>query len=326
MSFLTLALTACTTSAGAPPVSGTTPAGAAAAPGAPMVSAVAMTEPAPTVAPTRPPTQAPSATATATPDATRAAEATLESIRLTLVATGVPEGSTAFDAQFAAQRCAVAPPATPTAGPFPLKPAGPVTLSADCLGHDLPGAYEQAWVDGRWVEAGRFDFADAADLRAAQRAYEQYFEFLAVQAAPPAADTAAQLAGYMDATETLGSPQSCLASDVAGALSGLRARGQYVRLTAPAGLAWNAAYRLYVGPKPYQVSLDWQVRSLRQELVDAQTGQVLRTATRPALAGTAWLRFEAGRWRVFDDAGGYYCAPLADFLRTSGAARFAREN
>jgi hypothetical protein len=248
-------------------------------------------------------------------DATQVVETTLEAIRNTLTAAGVSEGSAEFERQAVAQRCAVAPPATPTALPVRVRPAGEAVTSADCLGSDLPGTYDALWLDGAWVEAQHFELADDADRRAAQAAYERYLDFLAFRAGPPPADFARALQGYMLTDGTLPSPQSCLAADVIVAASRLQRQGVYVRLSLPEGLAWEPDYRFSPGPAQLQIVLRWRARSVRQELVDAANGNVLKQAAAPLLAGTAWLQFDAGvgGWRVLDDGNGYYCNQLSMF-------------
>lgn len=278
-------------------------------PAAAAPSAVAALTATPSAAPSATPSQTP--TATPTPNATLVAEATLEAVRGELTAAGLAEGSAAYEAAFARRRCAVAPPLTPTPLPWSALPVGATAVSADCLGSDLPGIHERLWLDGRWVEAEAFALS-AAERLAAQAAYQAYFDLIAAAAEPPGPDFAARLASHMDSARALGSPQSCLAAEVASAVGERWARGAYVRLEAPAGLQWAEEARLLPGAEALYLVLRWQAPGLRQTLVEAASGAVVQAAPLPVLAGTAWLRYDAGagRWRVFDDAGGYPCGPF----------------
>jgi hypothetical protein len=232
------------------------------------------------------------------------------------VASGFSEGLAAFDERFQATRCAVAPPPTPTALPFPIEPLGAARVSANCLGGDLPGNSDPVWLGGRWVEAEAVQFANPGDLQIAQQAYEHYLDFISFKAAAPGNGFARELAIHMDSTEVLPSPQSCLAPDVINAITRLNARGQYVRLTFPQGVEWGADYSLmHNASGMWQLALRWQAKGVRQELIDRTSGNTLASSV-ALLAGTAWLVYAPDRqgWIVTDDGNGYYCASLSAFL------------
>lgn len=273
----------------------------------------------PTPLPSATPTAAPSQTPTATPtvDATQAGETTIEAIALSVTASGVPEGSIQFYAAVDATRCAVLPPPTATPLPWALQPNGQATYSANCLGSDLPGQTAPVWLDGRWVEAANYAFANPADLRAAQAAYEIYLDLIGFKNAPPAADFDASLGQATWSLNESPSPQSCLPSQVSSAVAILLAQGDYVRLTLPNRITWDEKYYLAPLSDPPQATLYWQATGVRQALVKAATGQALRESGLATMAGAARMAYDSasGRWRVADDSSGYYCDEFTHFVR-----------
>jgi hypothetical protein len=243
------------------------------------------------------------------------AEATLEAIRYAVATEGVLEGSREFDARVEGLRCVLIPPPTPTVLPIRLQPAGEVQRSASCLGADLPGLNERVWIDGQWVEAERYLFVHAADLFAAQQAYERYLRFISFGTTGPTEAIAADLAELGQSTEALPSPESCQLSQVASLIASATQRGVFVRLTLTQGLSWEPRYSVLLGDD-LLVVLHWQARGVRQELVNAIDGQVLKQAIAPVLAGSPRLTYHpaSAQWRLADDAGGYYCGAASFFL------------
>lgn len=180
----------------------------------------------------------------------------------------------------------------------------------------LPFAISTQQYEANGVIRTRYEFADAADLRVAQQAYERFFDAITFQAGPPPDDIRALLANYMTPSNHLPEPGSCFLDDVAAEISGLNAKGRYVRLT-PTVLLWDASQvTLNIDSSGITVAMDWQMRGASLELMDIESGMVLRQKSNFALGGTARLIYQPDLhdWLVEDDDHGFYCNGLRFFL------------
>jgi hypothetical protein len=173
---------------------------------------------------------------------------------------------------------------------------------------------EQVQVNG--VTYTRFTFADSEDRQAARQAYECYFEFISFRAEPPSGDIQNALSQYMAQSPHLQDPGSCYLSNVQRKVSGLASKGQYVRITA-LPLHWDdSQVFLEVTAAEIAVALDWETKGALFELVDSQSGAVVKQQGNVTLSGTARMIYEstAARWFVQDDDHGVYCNALRFFL------------
>lgn len=247
-----------------------------------------------------------------TVDGTAVAEATLESIRLAALATGLPEGSVEFEVQVQATQCAVLPPPTPTALPISIVAASPATVSATCLGGDLPFEYKAWWVNGQWVEAKHWQLARLVDVQAAQQAYINYLTYLWSE--PLTATT--QLEQFLVHTDDVVTTRSCQFDSVQPALNEFIQQGQWVQVTPTTAWQWSDDYQLRLSTNQIELAMPWKAQGLTQRLVDLTTGKVNQQAALPLLAGTAILRYdvESQTWRLVDDANGYFCTAVDFFV------------
>lgn len=180
----------------------------------------------------------------------------------------------------------------------------------------LPFAISTQQYEANGAIRTRYEFADDADLRVAQQAYERFFDAITFQAGPPPENIRMLLANYMTPGNHLPEPGSCFLDDVASEISSLSAKGRYVRLT-PTTLQWEVGLvMLNIDSSGITVAMDWQMRGASLELVDIHSGTVLRQQGNFTLGGTARLIYqpELLDWRVADDDHGFYCNGLRFFL------------
>lgn len=180
----------------------------------------------------------------------------------------------------------------------------------------LPFPVSTQQVQVSWGVATEYTFADPNDLQAARQAYEQFLEFISFQDGPLPDGLEATLASHMMRDGSRTGPTSCLFDDVLRGLASKAAQGRYIRLKPANGLAWDDdRVFLDVGASGIRAALGWEMADVLVELVDAQTGAVIKNKVM-TMAGTAHLTYlaDARQWQLEDDSGGFYCEWIG-FLR-----------
>lgn len=191
---------------------------------------------------------------------------------------------------------------TPTPPPFPV-----IVIATSIYNPGVP------------AEEG-YAFANPEDLRAARKAYEQYFDIVSFHDAPPSPidELQVQIAEFRDidpdpALNVGLSPKECSADDVLSVIQMAEEAGQYYRIDAEP-LVWSDDH-IFLRLTSNGVSLhtDWKANALVQ-LVERDTGRMLREK-QMALLGTASMTIQDGKWIVVGESNGFYCDQIDLFNR-----------
>jgi hypothetical protein len=162
-----------------------------------------------------------------------------------------------------------------------------------------------------------YAFTNPNDLRAARKAYEQYFEFMSFRTSAPSSpdEIRAQAAQYRDLSPNpalnIGLSASCTFDDVLAVIQKYEVLHQYFRIDAGA-LAWSDQ-RIYLALTHSGVSLqtDWSTTAVVQ-LIASDTGKAVQQK-QMHLLGTASLTIKGGGWIVEGEGGGFYCDAVRSF-------------
>jgi hypothetical protein len=199
-------------------------------------------------------------------------------------------------------------PATPFVEPTPTPPPFPVIVIATSI-----------YNPGVPAEEG-YAFANPEDLRAARKAYEQYFELLSFRDAPPPPidELQVQVAELRDLNPNPAlnvglSGRECSIGDVFSVIQRAEEAGQYYRIDAEP-LVWSDDH-IFLRLTSSGVSLhtDWKANALVQ-LLERDTSRMIREK-QMALLGTASLTIEDGKWIVVGESNGFYCDQIDSFNR-----------